>query len=489
MASLSERLRVMTAKATRYVALVMSVLLMASIAIPGAVAGASVSNDDLTLEVVQQTDTGNATVTVTLNDTPEENASVNVSSTEEYAGTGTYTTDADGTVELPEPNQTVSVNISAEANDTTVADDFELVPRSESFEVQISQDEGGAITGNVTLYDEPVENATVNVSTVDENETYEGSGERLTDENGTFGLPAPDTAVEIDVLATYDGLSDSTTIQLEGADLTVNLTQHDDFTSTVNVTRGDTPIENASVTVTSDVEYSGNGTYQTDENGQVPLPVPDEPVNVTVNATEGDDADEKTFKLDAPELAISVNQTEDDVVIEVLFGGEPADGANVTVEGEDYDHEDTKTADENGTVTFPAPLNDTDVNITAEYQDHSKTIQATFEARNDSNPNNDFAQALVAFIHSLNIEEMEGPPGQVISEFVHENNPSSADDNAGPPEHAGPPDHAGPKNETVNATEENATNEQGPPPWAGPPENKSNENKNKTKENGPPGQD
>ncbi len=402
MASLSEQRRVMTAKATRYLALVMSVLLMASIAIPGAVAGAAVSNDDLTLEVVQDKDTGNVTITVAVNDSAVENATVNVTSEAEYAGIGSYSTDQDGTLELPEPNQTVSVNILAQANNTSVVGDFELVPRSKSLEVQITQDSEDGISGKVTQYGDVVENATVNISTADGNETYDGSGEYTTDENGSFELPVPDTGVEIEAVASYNELTNSTTIQLAGA-----------------------------------------------------------------------------------ELAISVDQTEGDVLIEVMFGNEPAVGANVTVEG-DYKYAGTKTTDESGTVEFPAPLNDTSVNITGDFQNHTKTIPVDLEARNDTNPNNDFAQSLVAFIHHLTFGEIDGPPGQVISEFVHENNPSSADDNAGPPDHAGPPDNAGPKNETLNATEQNATNEQGPPPWAGPPENKTNENKNKTKEPGPP---
>lgn len=259
--------------------------------------------------------------------------------------------------------------------------------------------------------------------------------------------------------------------------------QNDSGEVTVTVWNNSTRVENASVNVSTLDEnrsYEGSGTHYTNDNGTVHLPAPDHPVNISVVASFDNKTVETTKALEAADLAVDYTQDGDGtVLIDVLFGSEAASGADVTVEG-DYEYAGTKTTDENGTVEFPPPTNDTTVNITADYQNHSKTIHATLEARNDSNPNNDFAQALVAFIHSLDIETMEGPPGQMISDFVHEHNPSNADNNAGPPEHAGP------KNETLNATQENATDEQGPPPWAGPPGNETDTAENDSDERGPP---
>jgi hypothetical protein len=185
----------------------------------------------------------------------------------------------------------------------------------------------------------------------------------------------------------------------------------------------------------------------------------------------------ETFTLEADALELSVSQADDEsVLIEVLFADEPATGATVTVEG-DYEYAGTRTTDENGTVEFPAPTKDTTVNVTATYENRTVTETGVeLLARNDSNPNNDFAQALVAFIHHLQFGEVDGPPGQVISEFVHKHNPASADD------HAGPPEHAGPKGDEVNDSE-NETDERGPPEWAGP-DNETAENE--TDDRGPP---
>ncbi|MUV51422.1 hypothetical protein [Haloarcula sp. CBA1122] len=76
---------------------------------------------------VSQADDGSATVSVTQNETGVENASVAVESADNtsYAGTGNYTTDSDGTVGLPAPEQNVTVDVTATADNhtaTTTAD-------------------------------------------------------------------------------------------------------------------------------------------------------------------------------------------------------------------------------------------------------------------------------------------------------------------------------------------------------------------------------
>jgi len=98
---------------------------------PGLAAAAdSAGNTDAgnTLAVgVSQADDGSATVSVTQNETGVGNASVVVETADNasYAGTGNYTTDDDGTVGLPAPEQNVTVDVTATADNhtaTTTAD-------------------------------------------------------------------------------------------------------------------------------------------------------------------------------------------------------------------------------------------------------------------------------------------------------------------------------------------------------------------------------
>ncbi len=98
---------------------------------PGLAAAAdSAGNTDAgnTLAVgVSQADDGSATVSATQNETGVENASVAVETADNtsYAGTGNYTTDSDGTVGLPAPEQNVTVDVTATADNhtaTTTAD-------------------------------------------------------------------------------------------------------------------------------------------------------------------------------------------------------------------------------------------------------------------------------------------------------------------------------------------------------------------------------
>lgn len=77
-------------------------------------------------------------------------------------------------------------------------------------EVTVDQAEDGAATVTVTANGTAAENATVQVNTVDENDTYEGTGEYLTDENGTVGLPAPEENVTVAVTAEIDNASATT---------------------------------------------------------------------------------------------------------------------------------------------------------------------------------------------------------------------------------------------------------------------------------------
>jgi len=77
---------------------------------------------------------------------------------------------------------------------------------AEDVEVGVDQVDDGNATVTVTANNTAVENATVLVETVD-NATYAGTGEYLTDENGTVGLPAPEENVTVAVTAEVDNVS------------------------------------------------------------------------------------------------------------------------------------------------------------------------------------------------------------------------------------------------------------------------------------------
>lgn len=347
-------------------------LLVASVALPGAVAAAT---DSLSIGVEQDHETGEAIVTVTDNSSEAvSNATVTVSVDENvsYVGTDTYNTSDNGTVTLPAPNETVNVTITATADDLTASETVTLVPLEESVEMTLEVQSDGSVLGTVTQYGDAVDNATVNV-TVGENQSYEGTGEYQTDENGTFSLPAP------------------------ADDVTVTAT------TTVNT-----------VTVSESTSLAG-GT-----------------------------------------LAVSVSQEDESVIVEVTDGGEPADGATVTVESDNYTYTGEYTAT-NGTVSLPAPTQNVTVTVTATLGNETATTTADLTVATDDNPNNDFAEALNMFIRFLQMNGADGPLGQEISEFVHANNPSEADDERGPPEHANGHAASDDENETADA------DERGPP--------------------------
>ena len=84
--------------------------------------------------------------------------------------------------------------------------------------VSVDQADDGSATVTVEANGTTVENATVGVETVDENDTYAGRGEYATDENGTVSLPAPEEEVTVAVTATVDDATASTDVTLEAAD-------------------------------------------------------------------------------------------------------------------------------------------------------------------------------------------------------------------------------------------------------------------------------
>ena len=179
------------------------IALVGMAAVPMAASAAT----DPAVDVEQDPDTGDAVVTATDNGTTAENVTATVSSESAYEGTGTYDTDENGTLVLSEPNETVSVDVNASIDNTTASTQAELVPREDSLDVSAEQADDGSTTVTVTQYDEPVENATVEVDT--------GS-------DGEVVLPLPSENVTVEVTVTAGNETVTTT-----ADLTVEFVQEE----------------------------------------------------------------------------------------------------------------------------------------------------------------------------------------------------------------------------------------------------------------------
>ena len=267
------------------------VALVGMLAVPTAAAAAA----DLSVGIEQSPETGEAVVTVTENDTAVENATVTVTAESAYAGNGTYETGANGTVVLPEPDAAASVTVTAGADNGTTSRTVELVPRAAGFGVTANQSGDGPTTVTVTQYDDPVANASVEVDTDTDSEVV---GNDTTDANGTVTLPQPDTDVNATIEAAAGNRSATTTVALDGTDLEVSVDQRDDGVVAA-VTDGGVPVENATVEVASDGDYSGTGTYATDAGSEVALPLPAGNVTVEATATADDETAAATVDLKA----------------------------------------------------------------------------------------------------------------------------------------------------------------------------------------------
>ncbi|MEF8851364.1 MAG: hypothetical protein V5A28_02945, partial [Haloarculaceae archaeon] len=82
--------------------------------------------------------------------------------------------------------------------------------------VDVAQDDGVTVT--VTDNGTGVGSASVEVATVDQNATYNGTGNHTTGENGTVSLPSPTEHVEVSVTATYEGETATTTAVLQAGE-------------------------------------------------------------------------------------------------------------------------------------------------------------------------------------------------------------------------------------------------------------------------------
>ncbi|MFC6988898.1 hypothetical protein ACFQJD_09565 [Haloplanus sp. GCM10025708] len=163
--------------------------------------------------------------------------------------------------------------------------------------------------------------------------------------------------MNVTVAATDSNETAATTTELTPvAEFEVGVDRNDDGSATVTVTRNDTAVENASVTVTADDAYAGTGNYTTDSNGTVTIAEPESTVTVTVEATDANDTATATAELTpADGLAVDVTQNADGAAtVTVTRNGDAVENAsvNVTADG-DYAGVGTYATDANGTVSSP----------------------------------------------------------------------------------------------------------------------------------------
>jgi len=109
-------------------------LLLIAVVALGAMTGVAAAEGDLGVTVDGADE--DPTVTVTENDTAVENATVSVSvvdpADESYAGTGTYETDTNGTVDLDAPAEDVTVDVTAEYENASVTETVDLTAADEA---------------------------------------------------------------------------------------------------------------------------------------------------------------------------------------------------------------------------------------------------------------------------------------------------------------------------------------------------------------------
>ncbi|POG56312.1 hypothetical protein [Haloferax marisrubri] len=263
-------------RGSKHLTVVMVVAMLAVAMVPGTVGAAS--TDALQVGVTQDADTGDATVTVTRNETAVENATVVVESSGNYSGNGTYATGANGTVDLPNPQERVNATFTVTEGNNTTSTSVVLVPLDESLDIAVEADDANdTLTATVTQYGEAVKGASVVVNgSAYDNGTYE------TDANGTVEVAEPTTTTNLTFVATTDGLTAETTVAVDADDLSIAVSQDENESVTITVTEDGEAVENASVAV--DGNYTDAGEYETDANGTVELIAPLQTVTVDVTA-------------------------------------------------------------------------------------------------------------------------------------------------------------------------------------------------------------
>jgi len=419
------------------------------------------STTDLTVSLTQDPETGIATVTVTDDAGPVTDATANVTSSVTYGNEGQYTTDANGTFELPNPTRTIAIDVAVTPNGTEVTETFTLVPVEDSIDVAITQNGDGTTLVEVTQYGTALDGAQVELSST---VAYAGNGTYTTDANGTVDLPEPEQTTDLTAVVTAGDLEAIETATVEPiAEFEVGLTASDDGTATVTVTRDDDPVDNATVIVTSDATYAGNGTYATDANGTVDLPEPEQAVAVTITAEDGEDEATTDADLSPVDTGLAVDVVQNDdgtAAVTVTDDGSAVENATVNVTSDlAYGGNGTYTTDAEGAVELPRPEQNVTVTVTAINGSEEATTTAELEVVENGGFAN-FGQWVSSYVHQLQDEGYFGAEfGQKVSEFATENNPGAdrKPDHAGPnhddDDRRGPPAHAGPNtadNETAD---------------------------------------
>ncbi len=263
--------------------------------------------------------------------------------------------------------------------------------------------------------------------------------------------------------------------------LTIETTETaDEYLLTVTDANGS--VANASVNVTvADMNqtYDGAGDYETDANGTVGLPGPEQPVNVTVTATADNQSASETVMLEPLEvgLAMTVDQADDgSATVTVTDNGTAAENASVNIsvpdENVSYAGAGTYTTSENGTADLPAPNQTVTVSVTVMHDNQSLSESVTLQSADDLEDDPDdatpFGQEVKAFVHSLLNETADDNTtiGHQVAEFVTSNNPGNAPDHAGPKSTPGKPAHAGP--DGAGPSDFDSDDATGPPAHAGP---------------------
>jgi len=239
----------------------------------------------------------------------------------------------------------------------------------------------------------------------------------------------------------------------------------------VTVTDDGTAVEGANVTVAPVDENAsvGVGEYMTDANGTVTLATPAENVTVDVTAAYDDETATTIVTLlgeqeaDEEALAVVVSQTED-VTVHVTDNGTDVANASVTVDApvvnnSTYAGVGDYATDANGTVDLSAPEENVTVDVTATVGNETASTTATLvDGSEESESFGDRVSTFVETLLSGEDGEEDKPLGQLISEFVTENNPGAENR----PDHAGPPAHAGP-----GGDDDDENDRRGPPEHAG----------------------
>jgi hypothetical protein len=189
---------------------------------------------------------------------------------------------------------------------------------------------------------------------------------------------------------------------------------------------------------------------------------------------EEEDAEEEEEETEGAESATNDNLTltvTNAPSVELLDDGEPANGTvtvSVTDENASYAGAGEYSVDEDGTVELPAPNETVSVTVTGAVDNRSVSLSTTLGTDAADN----FGLEVAEFVGTLQDENVSGPMGQQVANFVLENNPAAdkIPDHAGPPEDKGPDGERGPPEDKGPSDDKGPSEDtsQGPPEDKGP---------------------